>query len=343
MILIGALAPLCVACGTREAGGVRELVVDRATPVITSESELLGAPVDMVVVGGDLYVLDGRPARVVVIPADASAPRMIGRAGSGPGELRFPAALAVSDDVIRVVDVGNARVQLYALDGRALGQAPVPPAVRGGPAAIRADGWIVVGTGGRDSALAEYFDAEGNERGRFGEPVVPPVAVWDFVAIKNEIVSGNVPDALRNNTRPAFATAGGFWLALLADPVVQRYGTSGELSWSVVLDEPQFATIREDFIARNRAEASPSALITLRYVTDAAEVAGRLWLLLATRDDAPTVVLVIGPDGAVERRMRFTDVRGGALFAVDETTRMAYFAVPSAAEVVSVFLPKDVF
>ena len=83
---------------------------------------------------GLLYVADSRSDGVVVFGPDGALVRVIGATGDKPGLMRFPAAIAIhyapgaDDGELLVGDQGNARIQVFGLDGvfrRTFGE-PVP-------------------------------------------------------------------------------------------------------------------------------------------------------------------------------------------------------------------------
>ena len=84
--------------------------------VVSTESELLGRPVDMVLdSAGNLFALDYYLAQVLVISPSGDVLQTIGREGRGPGEFLRPRAIAVTGDTLRVLDVGNDRLQTLSL------------------------------------------------------------------------------------------------------------------------------------------------------------------------------------------------------------------------------------
>ena len=337
-----AFAPLwSFACYPPSTSGPVVSVIEEVTTLITTASAALAGPAAMVVTdNGDVLLLDAMLARILVISPDGTIKRTIGSEGAGPGEFRRPRGLAVHADTIRVVDQGNGRMQLFSVAGEHLGSAPIPGGAGGGPLSLRADGWLAVGTRGRDSTLAAYFDETATRRGVLGIPLVPPSALWDFVAIKNQIAQGEVPSVLRNVARPIFAHEGGFWLMFAADPLIHRYRSDNELAWAVTVEVPEVDTIMGTFFERNHREPNPNAFYPLSYFTDAVDVGGHLWLLLNVPDDIPSVVLVIDAAGSVAHRLVFSSVRGASVLAVDPERRRVYLAMRSDATLIAAAFPE---
>lgn len=260
--LVLLLSPLwSFACYQPSTSGPAVSVIEEVTTLITTASAALAGPAAMVVTdNGDVLLLDAMLARILVISPDGTIKRTIGSEGAGPSEFRRPRGLAVHADTIRVVDQGNGRMQLFSVAGEHLGSAPIPGGAGGGPLSLRADGWLAVGTRGRDSTLAAYFDETATRRGVLGIPLVPPSALWDFVAIKNQIAQGQVPSVLRNVARPIFANEGGFWLMFAADPLIHRYRSDNELVWAVTVEVPRGSGERRDPLGVDPAD-TPGAIL----------------------------------------------------------------------------------
>jgi hypothetical protein len=154
------------------------------------------------------------------------------------------------------------------------------------------------------------------------------------------IMDGEVPAQLRNWTLPAIDDDGSLWLILNAEGVVQRFDATGNMLWSLQLEAPELAPIKQRFFQRNREIEGPG-FVVLTYVADAARVDDEIWLLLNVPDEDPSVVLVIGDDGTLRRRLTFPDVYGADELAVDSDSGTIYLAVPSEASLLVVPLPVE--
>lgn len=78
----------------------------------------LGRPMNLAVAGGELYVADYWNDRLHVFGLDGTPIRIVGSAGSGPGQFNAPGGVAVaSNGDLFVADFYNQRVQRLRADG----------------------------------------------------------------------------------------------------------------------------------------------------------------------------------------------------------------------------------
>ncbi len=104
---------------------------------------LFASPRNIVVTrGGEIVILDRRPASLMLFAVTGKLLRTIGRQGAGPGEYADFGDLRIVGDTLVVNDRGNSRMVLFTLDGK---QLRTFPGVRG-PArgAATTDGKIAV-------------------------------------------------------------------------------------------------------------------------------------------------------------------------------------------------------
>lgn len=166
-------------------------------------------------------------------------------------------------------------------------------------------------------------------------PAGPPEAL-DFEAMRRTIARGEVPVELLNHAR-ALPGSDGIWLVNPGRGSVERYDTLGALLWSTVLDQPEMPDIFQRFVDANAA-LPPRRLAELRYVLDAHEVEGALWMLLGSSATGPATVLRLPSAGDETRRLDVPQVRGAVKFAADPVRRWLYF-VTDRAELLRVALP----
>jgi 6-bladed beta-propeller protein len=302
------------ACTGGEDRSQLEIRVDESTVVVSTESGLLGRPGEMKLdAAGTLHVLDGQTSQIHALSSTGELLRTVGSDGSGPREFRRPSTFALSDDTLRVVDMGNGRLQVFALNSDYQRSSTLPEGafLGAGLIALRQDGSMIVATMGLEDMLAIHYDELGSRVGGFGSPLAPATGILNMRAMKAEIIAGTVPAFFRNSVLPVFDPGGDIWNAC-----VDRA--------SETLDNPRYIS-------------------ALSYVADVEVINSRIWLLLNLPEDEPSVMLGLLADGTIERRVEFSSVLGARRFALDNSHGHIYFTVPSTASLVSAPLPAGVF
>ena len=288
---------------------------------------------------GVLYIVDRAASTIVVLDTTGAVLRRIGREGSGPGEFRNPRSLFIDRDSLRIVDQGNGRIQVLTTDGVFIRSLPAPDAL-GGAVSFRSDGAGLVGRNGFDSTLAQRLDLNGTAVARLGQPVSPIPEAVDFQALKSQVMQGLVPASLRNLTLPVLGEDGSCWLILHAEGTVERYSPSDSLVWRTSLHEPEFDRIRAEFFSSNQADSASNRFFILSYVATAQAHGDELWLLVRQPADAPTLILVLGRDGALRSRFRIPTARGIRDFALDSARRSLHLLAYDDAAILRVHLPR---
>lgn len=325
---------------SRPSDAPKEWTVTELDTVVSLASELLAVPGDLSVASdGDLYVADVRDSRILRIPQGQGAPVTIGSQGQGPVEFDTPVAIVGADDTLRVVEQGNGRVQVLDSEGNCRRSFPLPASPLGG-FDILGDGCVAAATMGfRSEALVLLFDLEGQLVDSLAEPVVPPHSVWDVRAMQSQIAAGELPSSLRNWAQPVLNPDGGTWVVLVADGSIRRFDAAGNLLWSRPLEAPELPAIEEEFFESNAELKGQAAFVPLSYVADAEVVDKRLWILLNSPPDAPSVVLILDGEGVVRGRVVLPAVQRARSIAVDGERRRLYLSLPSEATILVAALP----
>lgn len=324
-LLRGILVVAVLGCRQPTTLAIQDLTLAVADTLVSATDTTLGRPTELTVdERGLLYVTDIGRNTLVVLDSSGALIRRIGRSGSGPGEFEGPRSVRVARDTIRLLDGGNGRIMVFATDGAPVRVSDASPATLSGAVVFAADGGGVVTLNGRDSALARRFDPAGANGAAVGQPVVPATATWDFRAIKQQIWDGGVPVEIRNGALPALAPDGSLWLLLQTEGVARKYSAADSLEVEVAFTEPEFASIRADFFARNRADSSEFRFQTLAYFAAARVVGADLWVLVRSPVEAGGLIVVLGADGQVRRRFRMPAAMGVRGFDLSPDRRTLY-------------------
>jgi hypothetical protein len=339
-ILGGILVLAALACRQNSPRPPDDLTISRLDTIVPAGNTLLGRPTEVTVdEHGLVFVNDPGFNAIQVLDSSGVRLRQIGRAGAGPGELMAPRAVIVAHDTLRVLDAANTRIAIFLTSGTPIRTMTAPPSARGGPLTFNESGAFIVGREGRDSVLALRFSPTGAAGSQFGRLVVAAPSFWSFPAIKQQIRDGNVPVELRNHALPVLASDGTAWLLLAAEGVIERYSPDDSLEWHLAFQEPEFAGIRAAFFAQDQSDSSASSFVSLDYFTTAHVVGPNLWVLVGPSPNSPTLLLVVGPDGGVMRRIRFPTAVGVRDFGLSPNRRLAYLVAYDDAVILRAHLP----
>jgi hypothetical protein len=128
VLLLGAcLGPLATRARADlfKTGKVRLVEEFRTDDAALPDEAIFRNPLGLVVdAGGNAYVSDWTAHHVKVFGPDGAFRRIIGRPGKGPGDLRGPSVIAVSDGCLVVWESINQRFSILGLDGTFLATAP---------------------------------------------------------------------------------------------------------------------------------------------------------------------------------------------------------------------------
>lgn len=161
----------CIRSQSSESGSARDRVVALAdSHVVLPDS--FARPDGVAVSDEAIFVSDIATQHVLRLNAEGVLQGMYGRAGSGPGELRNPAGIAVNDSLLAVVDLGNGRISLFARrTGRFIRVVPLPYVVMS--VGVLPDGQLVLPSPS-DSCAFAILDRSGSITLAGRRPALPP-------------------------------------------------------------------------------------------------------------------------------------------------------------------------
>jgi len=345
-MLLTTLALLSAVDGCDQPDGSDEMVVEgTGSVVVGSEKGILGGTTHLSVdEEGDLFIVDQRSSRVVMVPGGDGTPILIGREGPGPGEFDRPVGLGIARDRIHVVDAGKQEVSIWGRDGadfQFMESRALPVASVGSNLSVTGTGRMAIPTQGMTGdSLLVILGPDGLEERRLGNPVAR-VDGFSMDAIKQDIARGNIPDVNRNFALVAL-TQNGVWLVLVAEGSVRRYDEDGKLLWEYTLEGRELDAIKQEFLAVNERQRNPQSFYPLFLFTDAQVVDGDLWLLLNGKGRDGTGLWVVGEVGRVLCRITYSDVSGVQQFAVDPDGQKIYFGIVDEATVRRAAIPGNV-
>ncbi len=118
--------------------------------------------------GESIVLLDAMEHYIKVFRRDGTLRSSFGQEGAGPGKLRRPSAIAVSDEEILVITGGSGQISIFGYDGNLLRTIPHQGSFIEATAAC-GSGWVIYGPIGKSSRSSE-----------------PEVAVWLHLITRSE-------------------------------------------------------------------------------------------------------------------------------------------------------------
>lgn len=339
--LIPILVLACLGCGgAADRDGVEVQNIAAIDTLVTSESAAIAYAIDIDVASSGIVFLADLMANAVVAVDPAGTVTSFGRRGEGPEEFSGPFALRAEGSVLFVYDRGNGRLKRMSQRGAVESLTRAPPQASRAPPFLLDDGGMLVSTGGIDSSLVAEFDADAQLLRSVGSPIVPVEEATRFVPILETILAGDIPDRLRNEGIVAGSAAGDVWLALTAEGSVRRYAPDGSLLWETRVEEPEMVASRELFFRRNREEAVEGGFFPLRYFMDLEVVGEEVWVLLQTGSTDSAVILSVGAEGRLTRRVEVVGGGGAVAFAVSPDQQSVFLFTEYDAQLLQARLPR---
>lgn len=222
--------------------------------------------------GGNIYAWDSEDYRIRVFDHLGKRQRLLGRKGSGPGELSQLGKLTVSGDTLWVSEAFTSRVAAFALKKPGYRTVTVIPKSGGNVSAKLSDGFLVAektSSVGADGFRLSVVDRAGGAR----KTIVPFIAnpkLLQYVVVQENVRNGPVvgrqvvfqPFLLRPELQ-VYPDGSGFVLVAVDDTgpggptiTMRSLTTNGTLLWEtrtpfkpVPLTNKDFQTTVDDFIA----------------------------------------------------------------------------------------------
>ncbi len=332
------------------AGGVPfELTVDRVEPLISDVDVDLVFPAAIDVDGaGNLWVADRNLHRVLIVDAAGELLRTIGRAGGGPGEFRGPRGVGVRGDLAYVLDNAHG-VQWFDMRGDYVGEYSAPRALLDfdfvGDGGVVASNNRVWARGG----LVLAVGPDGEERGLIGEPPFEGAEGFNFRDVREAILSGEIPEMVRNGSLPIAAPDGTLWVVVHTEALLRRYGPDGALQLETPFELPELPAIEAQYFEDFRSAPQGDVFFFPSFVADGVAADDGVMLLWNTVPGAPGLVTVHDGTGALVQRLLLPtlDTGGGGFnqlsIAIDPPRRRLYVAVPDIATVFRAEVPDGAY
>ncbi|MFN0180507.1 MAG: hypothetical protein ACKVZ0_17035 [Gemmatimonadales bacterium] len=312
--------------------------------ILAEDSGVLSRPADIAFSEtGRLFVLDYGDSSILLLNDSATGvERRIGRAGSAPGELKWPIGLVVIGDTIVTANTANGRLERYTVGGQVLPSRPVPVALTQGRVSLAGDGGFTLPVNGEGGALAVLYSADGRPTRRIGFPIVEAGASYHAGAFHDAALRGEVPAYYRNAALVAHGLDSTVWLALTTEGRIQRFGPLAQAPIAeLTVNDPTFAAIKAAYTRRNREDSTGRRYHPLLLFADLKVEATRLWVLLNEPDAYGAVVLRIDSEGRVKRRLTINGVSRAWRLAVRTSTRELYLTSADNASLFRVRLNAD--
>lgn len=229
-----------------------------------------------IALGNRVFVIEGPNHRVVVVNGAGAMVGSFGGIGQREGEFYYPADIAVDrNGNIYVLDVGNARVQIFDSAYHFIRQFPITSQVQG--MAINSKGEILLGQPGAGKIVSIY-ESTGRLLRRFGTLRKPS----DFYGPNCKSLDKSLATAINR----VYILVDGFdntYVVFLGAPFWQKYDAHGKLLLERRFDFPDTARIISEFGATRTTknsikfseEATPIPFITTGAALD--PQSGRLY------------------------------------------------------------------
>jgi hypothetical protein len=317
LLVLLIFASLGIAC----AQGVERVNVHRLQCC-----EAVTRPSDISTYKGTLYVLDDFTIRVLAYSDDGSLKYTFGGIGNGRGELFHPQKIAISDDLVAVLDRLNHRIGLFSHTGKHVGEMALPHGDATLALAINNKDHLFLNDP-RSGTLVSEYDVHGALVRKFGEMTSMP---------------GLFGEAGRKYTSEALRmSANRVWLATDQDdnvyalfvlaPVIRKYSSQGVLLYERKLGTSIAQELESIFLnykpqvggfLSSNLDGEQVPIIMRGIVFD--DQSGNLEILAAMDPDRQGMQLEVGRDGAIKKVTILDGLQNGAFFKIAASKQTLY-------------------
>lgn len=305
----------------------------------TSEKARIGYPADLIVTANhEIAIADAQFNQILFFAKSGHIIRRLGRAGKGPLEFDLPDLIAEAGDRLAVWDHRNNRVQYFSPDGAFIATATPVPRIQFNAKAFDRQGNLYYATGGfRADSLIYVYDPQGELHQTIGRLEAGRFEIYDVAGMKSALQQRRLPPAFQNAVLLCTTRDDGLVVAHLSLPLLKKYDLSGQLRFSVRIDDVALRILEEKFYAANDSLPA-SALQPLRYWRDIApDGHGGVYLLLNAGPEMQVyhfnavgklVQKLIGPAVAVDKIC----ADGAELWAAGRNEPLIYGFVPAETQ-----------
>jgi hypothetical protein len=332
-----------------DAAPPAEVVIQGFETLISDATTDLSMPVGLEVdADGNVWIVDRRLSRVLMVAPEGAPLRTIGRNGEGPGEFRLPANIGIRGDRALVHDNFH-NVQAFDMAGDYLLARPTDGRIfssfdfTGDGGSVYSDNRVNAG-----GALVAVEGPGGEPIATLGELPFSEARSWDFPALRDQLLEGTIPPELRNTALPIAAPDGSLWVLLQTEATLRRYAPDGSLLAETIFELPELEGMKQQYFEDFRTAPGSDVFIFPSMADDGFATGESLLLLWGTVAGEPGLITVHDASGALSQRWVFPelDSGGGGMvslrLALDVPRRRLYVSVSDIATVFAVDLPEEV-
>lgn len=348
IVLVIACLLVFTACqsqpGDREDQAVKTdtIAIDSLETVISTESQLLGEPRNIVALGeNEIAVYDHGFKQVIVFNKDGEQQLAFGKIGEGPGEwgeMSGAADLEYSNGHFFTMNSSRFIFDIYDKEGDHLQSISFPEYLDSSDKILLPDDKLLVTTQGRNNALAAVLDL--NEGGKIVQTIGSPETEFseerNFEQEKNTYAKGEIPDNARNT---ALAVRGkeGYFLFMNALGELRHYSGDGKLIAQHEIPESITNPVFDFVVTQNKEEDRPQTVTPLEYAQEMQVHNNRIYIFMPKphpmAEDLNNQLLVFNSAGKFLRHYVFQDAKNKSFLydmAVGDNGNIYFIDIMSA-------------